>query len=136
MICLHDVLLKRRHDVLRRCNSDVLSVRLHDLSNKFQMKHPTTSQWYLPHQDVSVVGIHDVSSLRLYDVFCKSQIKQPITLLWYASYVSELRCWDGLHIFKLICHEVNIVVFHMSFKYQVKQQFLLVPTRRETIRVV
>ena len=41
---LRDVLLERRDDVSRGPNNDVLSVRLHDLSNKSQMKHPTTSQ--------------------------------------------------------------------------------------------
>ena len=29
-----------------------------------------------------------------------------------------------------------MVGFHVSFKYQIKHQFFLVPTRRETIRVV
>ena len=47
VVCLHDVLLERRDDVLRGCNNDVPSVRLHNVSNKSQMKHPTTSQWYV-----------------------------------------------------------------------------------------
>ena len=136
MVCVHDVLLKRRDDVLKGRNCDILSVGLHNLSNKFQMKHPTASQWYLRHQDVSEAGIHDVSYLRLYNVSCKSQMKQTITLLWYVSFVLELRCCDGLHLFKLICHEVNLVGFHILFKYQVKHHFFLLPTRKETIRVV
>ena len=46
VVHLLDVLLERCDDVLRGHN-DVQSVRLHDVSNKSQMKHPTTSQWYL-----------------------------------------------------------------------------------------
>ena len=51
-------------------------------------------------------------------------------------HVSELRCCDGLYVSKLLCHELNLVGFHVSFKYQIKHQFFLVPTSRETIRVV
>ena len=40
VVRLHKVLL----DVLRGRNNDIPSVRLHDVSNKSQMKHPTTSQ--------------------------------------------------------------------------------------------
>ena len=47
VVCLHDVLLERRDDVWRGRNNDVQSVRLHHILNKSQMKHPTTSQWYL-----------------------------------------------------------------------------------------
>ena len=47
VVRLHDVLLERRDDVSRGPNNDVPSVRLHDVSNKSQMKHPTTSQWYV-----------------------------------------------------------------------------------------
>ena len=44
---LHDVLLERRDNASRGRNNDVLSVPLHDVSNKSQMKHPMTSQWYV-----------------------------------------------------------------------------------------
>ena len=47
VVRLHNVLLEHRDDVLRGHNSDVPSVRLHDVSNKSQMKHPTTSEWYV-----------------------------------------------------------------------------------------
>ena len=47
MVRLHDVLLKRRDGVLKGRNNDVPLVRLHDVSNKSQMKHPTTSLWYV-----------------------------------------------------------------------------------------
>ena len=47
LIRLHDVLLERRDDVLRGSNNDVPLVRLHDVSNKSQMKHPMTSLWYV-----------------------------------------------------------------------------------------
>ena len=44
---LHDALLVCRDDVSWGRNGDVPSVRLHDVSNKSQMKHPMTSQWYV-----------------------------------------------------------------------------------------
>ena len=47
VVRLHDILLERRDDVSRGRNNGVPSVRVHDVSNKFQMKHPTTSKWYV-----------------------------------------------------------------------------------------
>ena len=47
VVRLHDVLLERPEDALRGCNNNVPSERLHTVSNKSQMKHPTTSQWYV-----------------------------------------------------------------------------------------
>ena len=47
VVRLHNFLLKRRDDVSRARNDDVPSVRLHDVSDEPQMKHPTTSQWYV-----------------------------------------------------------------------------------------
>ena len=43
VVRIHRVLLERRDEVLRRRKNDVPSVRLHNVSNKSQMKHPTTS---------------------------------------------------------------------------------------------
>ena len=53
----------------------------------------------------------------------------------------ELRCRDVLlvgryYVFKLIFHDLHLVGFHISFKYQMKHQKFLVPTRRETRRAV
>ena len=43
-----DVSVVSLHDVLLECHDDdVPSVRLHDVSNKSEMKHLTTSQWYV-----------------------------------------------------------------------------------------
>ena len=42
-----NVLLERSKDVWRGRNNNVPSIRLHDVANKSQMKHPTTSQWYI-----------------------------------------------------------------------------------------
>ena len=42
VVRIHDVLLERRDEVLRRRNNDVPSVRLRNVSNKSQMKHPTS----------------------------------------------------------------------------------------------
>ena len=47
VVHLYDVLFERRDDVLRGRNNDVPSVSLHDVSNKSQLKHPTTSHWYV-----------------------------------------------------------------------------------------
>ena len=89
------------------------------------------------HQDVSVVRIHDVPLLRLYNVSCKSQTKHPNNVaVVRLHHVSELRCCAGLYVFKLLCHELNLVGFHASFKYQIKHQCFLVLTKRETITVV
>ena len=44
MVRLYDVLLESRNDVSKGCNNDAPSLRLHDVSNKSQMKHPTTSR--------------------------------------------------------------------------------------------
>ena len=42
---LYDVLLERHNDVSKGPNNDAPSLGLHDVSNKSQMKHPTTSRW-------------------------------------------------------------------------------------------
>ena len=40
------------------------------------------------------------------------------------------------YVFKLLCHDLHLVGFHVSFKYQIKHQIFLVPNRRETRGVV
>ena len=47
LVRLNDVLLVCCDDVSWGGNDDVPSVRLHDVSNKPQMKQPMTSQWYV-----------------------------------------------------------------------------------------
>ena len=47
VVRFHDILLERCNDVSRGHNNNVPSVRLPDVSNKCQTKHPTTSQWYV-----------------------------------------------------------------------------------------
>ena len=47
VVRLHDVLLERPKNVSKGRNNDVPPVRLKDVSNKSQMKHPTTSLWYV-----------------------------------------------------------------------------------------
>ena len=79
---LNDILLELRDDVSRGRNNNVPLVRLLDVTNKSQMQHPMTSQWY-------VVRILDVLLVRLYDISCKSQMKHSITLLWYVSTTSQ-----------------------------------------------
>ena len=47
VVRLHDIFLERREDVPRGRNNNVSSVHLHDVSNKSQMKHQTTSHCYV-----------------------------------------------------------------------------------------
>ena len=94
VVRLHDILFKRRNDVSRGRNNYVQSVRLLDVSDNSQMKHPTTSQWYdtkslsgakniieLSSLTSLVVLILDVQLVPLYDVSCKSQMKDSVTSL-------------------------------------------------------
>ena len=44
VVRLYDVLLEYHNDVSKGRNNDTPPLRLHDISNKSQMKHPTTSR--------------------------------------------------------------------------------------------
>ena len=44
VVRLYDVLLERHNNISKGRNNDAPSLRLHDVSNKSQMKHPTTSR--------------------------------------------------------------------------------------------
>ena len=95
------------------------------------------------HQDVSEACIHDAPLVRLYNISCNSKMKHPIKLMWYVSttswsYVVRTPClYYGLYyIYKLLCHDLHVEGFHVSFKYQIKHQHFLVPTKRETRGVV
>ena len=47
VVRVHNVLLEYRDDVSRGRSNNFPPVRLHDVSNRSKMKHPTTSQWYI-----------------------------------------------------------------------------------------
>ena len=47
MVRHHDILLERCDGVSKGRNNDVSSVRLRDVTNNSQMKHPTTCHWYV-----------------------------------------------------------------------------------------
>ena len=47
VVRLHDIFWERCENVSRGRNNDVSSVHLHDVSSKPEMKHPTTSHWYI-----------------------------------------------------------------------------------------
>ena len=47
VVRLPNVLLKRCNNVSNGRNNDVPSAHLHNVSNKSQMKHPTTFHWYV-----------------------------------------------------------------------------------------
>ena len=116
MVRLHDVLLDGRDDFLKGRNNDAPSVRLHHVSNKSQMKHSTTSQWYVTKtlSDTYPRRPITTSLRRLLEVPNEAPNNVAVVGLHH---VSELRCCDGLYIFKLLCHELNLVGFHVSFKY-------------------
>ena len=136
VVRLYGFLLVCRDDTSRGRNDDVPSVRLHDVSNKSQMKHPTTSQWYLT--KTSQWYVSTTSPLVcLCDVSCNSQMKHPIKSLRYVSitsqsYVVATPClYYGLYfVFKLLCHDLQLVDFHVSFKHHIKHHIFLVPTWR------
>ena len=74
VVRLYDVLLERCDDVLKGRSNDVLLPHLHDVSDKFQMKHPTTSQWYvakMPQWYVSTMP-HYVKSVKSEERYVKS----------------------------------------------------------------
>ena len=138
VVRLHGVLLVYRDHVSRGRNDDVSSVRLHDVSNE-----TPNDVSVVRHQNVSVVRIHDVPLERHYDVSWNSQMKHPITSLWYVSttsqsYVVATPClYYGLYyVSKLLCHGLQLVGFHVSFKHQIKHHVFLVPARREKRGVV
>ena len=84
MVRLHIILLERRDNVLKGRSNDVPSLRLDDVSHKTQMKHPTTSQWY-----VTETNQWYVSTTSHYYVSTTSSVSHKpntqITLLWYVS---------------------------------------------------
>ena len=75
-----------------------------------------------------MVRIHEIPLVRPYDVSCKSSNGTPINVaVVHPHHVSELRCRDALlvelfYVFKLLCHDLHLVGFHVSFKPQIKYQ--------------
>ena len=56
-------------------------------------------------------------------------------------HVWELRCREALlvglyYVFKLLYHDLHLVGFHLSLKYQIKHQIFPVTTSSETRRVI
>ena len=84
VVRLHIILLERRDNVLKGRSNDVPSLHLDDVSHKTQMKHPTTSQWY-----VTETNQWYVSTTSHYYVSTTSSVSHKpntqITLLWYVS---------------------------------------------------
>ena len=113
VVRLPDDLLERRDDVLTRPKNNVPSLRLCDVSNRYQIKYSTTSQWY-----VSVTSHYYISTTS-----SVSQNKAPKNFaVVRLQHVLKLCCCNGLYVFKLLCQELNLVCFHVSFKYQIKLQ--------------
>ena len=136
---LHAVLLERRDDVSWRRNDDVPSVRFHDISNKSQMKHPATLSGTSPRMEC----IHNVPLVRLCNISSNFQMKHPITWPWYVFTTSQnyIVATPSLYyvlyyVFKLLGHEIHLLDFHISSKYQIKHQIFLLQIRRKTRGVV
>ena len=110
------------------------------MTYQIRLKSTPSNVTVVRHQDVSVVRIHDVSFVRLCNVSCNSQMKHPITSLQYVTttsqcYVVATPClYYGIYyVFKLLCHDLQLVDFHISFKNRIKHH-IVVPTRREKKR--
>ena len=56
VVRLHNVLLERCTNLSKGRNNNVPTVRLHDVSNKSQMKHPTMFHWYVTKTSKSYVS--------------------------------------------------------------------------------
>ena len=141
-----------------------LSVCPSDVAVTSQMKHPTTSRWYVSatsywnvvttsQEDVTTTSHQCVSSTsqtslkwntqrrlsgtsprrlsgtypwRLISTSLRRLLLVPIETLNNVAVVVTLRCCDALLIglyyaFKLLCHDLNLEGFHVSFMYQIKQ---------------
>ena len=140
VVRLQNILVEPHDDVSRGRNNKALSVRLHDFSNKSQMKHPTTSHWYVPKTSqghVSTTSHEYVPttspvSLKWNTNWRRCSTSPPrlrVTLSWCLVSRSLLR-------FQVTLSYLHLVGFHVSFKFQIKHQNFVVPTRRETKRVV
>ena len=138
VVHLHDVLLERRDDVSKGHNNDshqyvfttsqtslkwntqrrLSGTLLRRLSGKHPRRPISRSlRRLLPNKtpkNVAVVRLHHVSVSRFRDVLLVS--------LYYT--------------FEFLCHNFHLVCFWDLFKYQINHQIFLVPTRRETKRVV
>ena len=127
-------------NVVTTSSEDVTTTSHHYVFTTSQKSLKWNTQWRLSGTSARRLcnkHIHDVPLVRLYNVSCKSQLtgltETPSNIaVVRLHHVSELRCCDGLYVFKLLCHELNLVGFHVSFKYQIKHQMFLVLIRRET----
>ena len=81
---LCDVLLELHNNVSKGRNSGASSLRLHDVSNKFQMKHPTTSR-----SNVAMTSQWCVSTTSYWNVIMTSQREVATTPQDYVSTVSQ-----------------------------------------------
>ena len=98
----------------------------------------TAKYTYLPmssdmSQALLVVCIQNAPCLLLYNVSCNSEMKQSLMAVVCLRHVAILV--DLYYVLKLLCENLHLVDFHVSFKYQIKHQTFLVPTRRGTRRV-
>ena len=88
-----------------------------------------------PERTICTSPVHNIS--------CNSQMKHSITSLWYVStmsqsYVVATPClYYGLYyVFKLLCRNLQLVGFQVSFKHQIKHHIFLVPKKKKKRGVV
>ena len=184
VVRLHDVLTERCDDISRVCNNEVSSVYLHDVSNKSQLKQPTTSQWYVftmsywnfattSQEDITMTFYQYVSTTsqtslnwnvqqrlsgtlprRLSGMYPRRAISTFLRRLLQAPkeapnnvavvrlhQVLQLRCCDALlldvyYVFKLLCHNLHLVGFHIWFKYQINYQISTRKAKRGVVWII
>ena len=81
-------------------------------------------------------GTYPRRPVRLYKFSCNPQIKHAITSLWYVSTTSRSYVvatpyiFYGLYyVFRLLCYDLHLTGFHVSFNHQIKDHIFLVPTK-------
>ena len=98
------------------------------------MKHPMTSQW-----NVAKTAQWYVSTTSHWYVVTMSQGDIMTTSHQYVStsqsYIVATPClyYGVYYVFKLLCHDLQLVGFHISFKHRIKHH-IVVPTRSEKRR--
>ena len=103
------------------------------------LKHPATLSGTSPRMEC----IHNVPLVRLCNISSNFQMKHPITWPWYVFTTSQnyIVATPSLYyvlyyVFKLLGHEIHLLDFHISSKYQIKHQIFLLQIRRKTRGVV
>ena len=132
VVPLHDVLLECRDGVSRGRNNDVPPVVFTTSQTILKSNTQRGFSGTCPQRPIS-------TSLRRL-LLGPNETPNNVAVV-RLHHVSKLTCRDALfvglyYVFKLFSHCLHLVGFHISFKYQMRQQIFLVPIKRESRRVV